>query len=202
MRFFTQSLTILASCFLVLLIVSTPLNSYMVPILGFVIALSVIFIIIRQRGKNREDLFVGSNKEVFTVTLALLLAIFLTGGLNSNLYFLLYFLLFGIVFLFEPATVFVLLLGLGVVFLPSLSEGDLVSNMIKLGSLALFSPISYFFGKEFKRRENLEREIEDKTGQIIEDAHVLRSNSKDEEDMDEIDDIVEKTEELRNRAQD
>jgi len=174
----------------------------MAPILGLVIAISVIFIVIRQRRKPGEELFVGSNKEVFTITLALLLSIFLTGGLASSLFFLLYFLLFGIVFLFEPGTVFVLLLGLGAVFFQSLNEGDLISNLIKLGSIVFLSPISYFFGREFQRREKLSQEVEDKTGQILEDTEVLRARSKNEDESEELDDIIEKTEELRKEAQD
>ena len=201
MRFFTQSSTLLLASAIVLIIVSTPLSSYMIPILGFVIAFSVILIVIRQRGNYGEDLFVGSNKEVFVLTLALLLTIFVTGGLSSNLFFLLYFLLFGIVFLFEPQTVFILLLGIGVVFFQSLGEGDLISNLIKLGSLALLSPISYFFGREFQRREKLSSEIEDKTGQIIEDAETLKSHTQNEEAIDEIEDIAEKAQELRREAE-
>ncbi len=202
MRFFTQSATILLACLLVLIIISTPLSDYMVPILGFIIALSVIFIIIQQRKRTGDELFQGSNKEVFTITLALLLAIFLTGEINSNLFFLLYFLLFGIVFLFLPETVFVLLAGLGVVFFQSLSEGDLLSSLIKLGSLAFLSPVSYFFGREFQRREKLSQEVEDKSGQILEDADVLRHKTLDTEDIEELDDIVKNAEDLRKEAQD
>jgi uncharacterized membrane protein len=209
MRFFTQSAALLLACAIVLTIISTPLSGYMVPILGFVIILSVIFIIIRQRtlrqarsqGRQGEELFVGSGKEAFVITIALLLAIFLTGGLNSNLFFLMYFLLFGIVFLFKPAAVFALLLGLVVVFFPSLREGDLVSSLIKIGSLVFLSPISYFFGMEFQRRRKLTQEIEDKTGQIIEDSQTLRGRTKNQEDIDEIEDIEEKAQDLRREAQ-
>ncbi len=211
MNLFNQSLALSTATILVLILISTPLTDYLAPILGFLIVVSVIFIILRQRtirnskaeGK-REELFVGSNKEVFIITTTLLIAVFLTGGINSSLYFLLYFLLFGIVFLFEPATVFVLLVGLMLVFFQSITEGDLISNLIKLGSLVLLSPISYFFGLEFQKRDKLEKEIEDKTGQIIEDAEVLLKNSesKSDRDIDEIDDIIEKSEELRKNVED
>src|SRR4029079_3571396 len=120
-----------------------------------------------------------------------------TGGLNSNLYFLLYFLLFGIVFLFEPINVFILLIGVLVVFAPSLSEGDFLSNIIKLGSLVLLAPICYFFGREFKKREALERKIEDKTGQILEDAQALKEQIEDEDSVAEIEDIAKKANQLR-----
>ena len=202
MRFFTQSATLLLASAIVLIIISTPLSGYMAPILGLVIALSVIFIVIRQRSRRDKELFVGSNREVFAITLVLLLSIFLTGGLSSSLFFLLYFLLFGIVFLFEPESVFVLLLGIGVVFFQSLGEGDLLSNLIKIGSLVFLSPISYFFGREFQRREKLSQEVEDKTGQILEDTQVLRDKNQDEDLEEEIEDIEQKAEELREEAQD
>ena len=197
MKLLTQSATILLSCSLILAILNTPLTSYTAPILGIIIIFSIIFIVIKQRSKKSQDLFTGAPHEVATVLIALLLAVFLTGGLGSNLYFLLYFLLFGIVFLFEPATVFVLLVGLLVIFYQSLFEGDMVSNLIKLGSLIFLAPISYFFGREFRRREKLESEIQDKTAQILEDAQVLKENVKDEELIDEIEDIEEKASDLK-----
>ena len=203
MKLLKQSLSLALACLLVVVIISTPLSTYMAPLLGFLILISVITIILKQRAikkspdKNQE-IFAGSGVEVFTVTVALLLTIFLTGGLSSSLYFLLYFLLFGIVFLFKPETVFVLLIGIALVFFQSLNEGDLISNLIKLGSLAFLAPISYFFGREFQRRERLEDKINDTTGQILEDAQVLRKHTGNEEAIDEIDDIIEKSKELRN----
>ncbi len=197
MKLFVQSLTLSIATLLVLLITSTPADAYMAPILGVVIAFSVIYVIIKRKTKKEEELFVGSNLEVFAVTVVLLLAVFLTGGLTSNLFFLLYFLLFGIVFLFEPPTVFVLLAGLLIVFFTSIGNGDLPSNLIKLGSLVFLSPISYFFGREFQKREKLEEKVEDKTGQIIEDAQTLLEHTQNEEAKDEIEDIIEMSNQLR-----
>lgn len=207
MRFFTQSATILLANLFVLLVISTPLSSYMMPVLGIIIISSVIFIIIRQRtlrhslGQEKApEVFTGSAKEIFTVTVAILLAIFLTGGLQSNLFFLLYFLLFGIVFILEPSTIFVLLLGLMVVFYQSIFEGDMLSNLVKLGSLVFLATLGFFFGREFKRRENLEGKIDDKVGQILEDAKVLRDHIDDEEAVEEIEDITRRANELREEA--
>lgn len=199
MKLLIESATILLSCAFILAILNTPLTSYTAPILGIIIIFSIIFIVIKQRSKKGQELFTGAFYEVATVITALLLAVFLTGGLGSNLYFLLYFLLFGIVFLFEPATVFVLLVGLLVVFYQSLFEGDMMSNLIKIGSLIFLAPISYFFGREFRRREKLESEIQDKTSQILEDTEVLKKKVKDEDLVDEIEDIEEKASELKNK---
>ncbi len=206
MKLATQSLTIILATLLVLLITSTPLDDYKPEILGFLIIISVIWIIIKQRSISAkikaghpggQELFSGSPVEVFTVQVALLLAIFMTGGLSSNLFFLLYFLLFGIVFLFEPVMVIVLLIGLIVVFYTSIFDGDMGGNLIKLGSLVFLSPISYFFGREFSRREKMQEEINDKTGQILEDVRSLKRDVKEKEAFDEIEDIEDQAKELR-----
>lgn len=204
MKLLTQSATIIAASIAVLLITSTPLDDYKAGILGFLILISVIWIVIKQRIVAKkaktgqvEEIFSGSPLEVFTVEITLLLAIFMTGGLQSNLFFLLYFLLFGIVFLFEPAAVFTLLIGLIAVFFSSIFNGDMGSNLIKLGSLVFLSPISYFFGREFQRREKLEEEINDKTGQILEDTQVLKEHTRNQDALDEIEDIEKKAKQLR-----
>lgn len=162
MKILKQSITLLLACLTVFTIISTPLSGYMTPILGLIIVFSVIFLILKRRRNKNEDLFVGSNIEVFAITLALLLAIILTGSLNSNLFFLLYFLLFAIVFLYEPPTVFVLLAGFLIIFWQAAIEGDIFGNLIKLGSLAFIAPISYFFGREFKRRDEPDKKSEPK----------------------------------------
>ena len=200
MAFLTQSLTIFFSFLFVLIVVSTPLSSYMAPIFGFIIVISIIFVILMRRSKRHDELFTGSNKEVFTVITAVMLAIFLTGGLDSQLYFLLYFLLFAVVFLYHPAAVFVLILGILVVFFESVSQGSLATSLIKLGSLVFLSPIAYFFGREFQKKQRLEDKIFEKTDQILEDAKALREDAQSE-DIDEIEDIFEKTDELRNEAE-
>lgn len=207
MKTLNQSLIILLSFFIVFIIQNTGLSSYITQILALLIIFSVIFIVIQRRknkvlpaGKHAEELFIGSNREVFAVTTGIMLTVFLTGGIQSNLFFLLYFLLFGIAFLFEPPTVFVFMVGLIAVFIQGVFNDDVFSNFIKLGSLIFLSPLAFFFGNEFKRREKLEEEIEEKTGEIIEDAdELLHSNeaTQNPEDIEKLDDILEKTNELR-----
>ena len=203
MKLTFQAITLALSCAIVALITLTSAIAYLAPILGFLILVSVIVIIIKQRRAAKkakmgisEEIFSGSNLEVFVITTTVLLIIFLTGGLYSNLFFLLYFIMFGLVFLFEPPAVFVLLIGLLAIFYPSISDGDLFLNFIKLGTLVFLAPISFFFGREFQKRERLDREIQDKAGQIIEDAQVLRTKTK-KENRDTIDDIENKAEELK-----
>lgn len=203
MKLLLQSLTLILSFAFVFILISTTLTLYIAPILGVLIAVAVIYLVIKQRTNRGKEIIVGSNLEVFAINTALLLALFLTGGLYSNLFFLLYFLFFGIVFLFEPATVFVLLIGVFAIFIPSIAEGDLFANIAKLGSLAILSPLSFFFGREFQRRENADQEIKDKAGQIMEDAQTLKKKGAvSEDEMDEIEDIIDQTNEIRKKVDD
>jgi hypothetical protein len=203
MKLLFQAITLALSCGLVALVILTSAIAYLAPILGLLILISAIGIIIKQRQASKkakmgisQEIFSGSNLEVFVVTTTVLLIIFLTGGLYSNLFFLLYFIMFGLVFLFEPPAVFVLLIGLLALFYPSLSDGDLFLNFLKLGTLVFLTPLSFFFGREFQKRERLEQEIRDKAGQIIEDTQVLRTKTK-KENKDTLDDIEKQAEDLK-----
>ena len=91
-------------------------------------------------------------------------------------------------------------MGILVVFFESVSQGSLATSLIKLGSLVFLSPIAYFFGREFQKKQRLEDKIFEKTDQILEDAKALREDAQSE-DIDEIEDIFEKTDELRNEAE-
>lgn len=206
-KLLTQSLTILLAIGAVYAIANTPLSDYIGQILGLLILFAVIYIVIKRRrikdlpAGRQEELFAGSNLEFFAITVGILLTIFLTGGFHSNLFFLVYFLLFGVTFMFHPLTVFVFLAGLLLLFISSALQGDVFANMIRLGSLILLSPIAYFFGREFRRREHLEKEVEKKADQIITDAkEILQSKSSDKK-LKKLGDIVEKSDELRREAE-
>ena len=93
--------------------------------------------------------------------------------------------------------VFALLIGLISVFFTSIFDGDMGGNLIKLGSLVFLSPISYFFGREFQRREATQKNVDDKTGQILEDTRTLREHTQNGDALDEIEDIEEKAKRLR-----
>lgn len=205
MKTFNQSITILLSFLIVFIIQNTGLSGYITQILALLIIFSVIFIVIQQRKNKSDELFIGSKREVFAITTGITLTVFLTGGIQSNLFFLLYFLLFGIAFLFEPATVFVFMIGLMAVFLQSAFQDDVFSNLVKVGSLAFLAPIAFFFGNEFKRREKLQDTVEEKTSEIIEDMDKLlhsKDAASNPEDIEELDDILEKTNELRQANKD
>lgn len=204
MKLLKQSLVIVLSIASVYAIVHTQLSSYIAQILGLLIIASVIYIVGKKRAKREEELFVGSYIEFFTINVGILLIIFLSEGFHSNLFFLVYFLLFGMTFMFEPPTVFVFMLGLIILFIEQALGGDVFSNLIRLGSLILLTPIAYFFGREFKRREKLEEEIEDKADQIIDKAEKIlekESEKMDEEDVEAIDEIASNAKDLKDEAE-
>lgn len=203
MRVIKQILAIIGTFVLVFLIV-TQLSDYIAQLLGLLIITSIIYIVVKKRQNKEKELFQGSYVEFFTITVSILLVIFLTNGLNSNLFFLTYFLLFGMTFIFEPPTVFLFLLGLIGIFITPALQGEVVPNLIKLGSLVLLSPIAFFFGSEFKRRQTLEDEIEEKTEKIISDVNSIMDSEHaqvSEKEMEAIDNIAQNANDLRDLAE-
>ncbi len=153
-RLAKQSLAIAFSFAFAFTALNTELVSYLPWILGFVIVFFIIYIILKRKRKKGAEILTGSPFETISLTIGVLLIIFITGGLNSGTFFLLYFLLFGAAFLFEPVLVFAVLLGIIILLLPqTLETGELFSNLIRVGSLVFVAPIAYFFGREFKARE-------------------------------------------------
>lgn len=144
---------------------------------------------------------------IFILNTVILLLIFSTGALNSPVFFLLYFLGFGIAFVFEPAVTFVFVLGAILIFLPEVLKADLVMGFLKIGSLLLISPLAYFFGKEYRKTDKQEAEIEaleerekDAADTIAEDIAEVVKNEKaslKSEDVDKLNEVLEETEDLR-----
>ncbi len=149
----------------------------------------------RKKGANTLNGWLG----IFILNTAIFLLIFATGEFTSTLFFLLYFLVFGIAFVFEPATVFVFIIGAVLIFLPDIFKDDVMSNLIRAGSLVLISPLAYFFGKEFKQREKEEEETTQTAQIITKDVEEIIKKDKDlnSNDVEKLNDILEKTENLR-----
>lgn len=189
MKLLKQSLVVILAIVTVFVIANTEAAGYIPQILGVLVIFSLIYIIIQKRRHKDKELFVGSNLEFFAITVGLLLTIFLTDGLYSNLFFLVYFLLFGLSFMFEPFTVFVFLIGLLVLFISQALQNDVFSNMLRLGSLVLLSPIAFFFGREFRRRERLEDQVEMKTEKIISNVQKVIEKESDKMSASEIEAI-------------
>ncbi|MBI2622510.1 MAG: hypothetical protein HYW64_00210 [Candidatus Levybacteria bacterium] len=189
MLFLRQSLLLLLSFVFVFVWQKTPLSDYTIQALGFLIFL---FLLLSARRKE----FNLAN----VISKIILLFIFSTGGLSSPLFFLLYFLGFGIAFVFEPATVFIFILGAILVFLAEALTGDIMGNFLRLGSLALISPLAFFFGREYRKGEKQAEQIEKTSQAIKKDVAGVLENEKQaikSEDVEKLNDILEETEKLK-----
>jgi len=73
-----------------------------------------------------------------------------------------------------------------------------------MGSLVLISPISYFIGKEFERRQLLNRKIESKTDEIIQEARLLKEDGtpKGQDESEAIDEIIEEAQSQKSDSED
>ncbi|MBI3070176.1 MAG: hypothetical protein HYY87_02630 [Candidatus Levybacteria bacterium] len=200
MLFLRQSLLLLLSFVFVFVWQKTPLSDYTIQALGFLIFL---FLLLSARRKEFNLANVISKRDflsIFTLNTLILLFIFSTGGLSSPLFFLLYFLGFGIAFVFEPATVFIFILGAILVFLAEALTGDIMGNFLRLGSLALISPLAFFFGREYRKGEKQVEQIEKTSQAIKKDVAGVLENEKQaikSEDVEKLNDILEETEKLK-----
>ena len=154
MKVYRHALLIFASFLLVFIWENTEFSSYTIPLIGFLIFLFLIISI-----RNKMNLNLGGPINFFILNTVLLLFIFSTGGLSSNLFFILYFLLFAASFIMDPRTVFIFPVGVIVIFWSQIFTGDVTSNLIKIASLALLTPLSYFFGKQFNKTRKQDDEI-------------------------------------------
>ncbi len=172
------------------------LNSYASYILAFFIVFSIIYITLKKRSLNSTQLFSGNPLELYGLTVVITLIISITNGLASPLFFFLYFLLFLIAFMGQAITVWSLLTALLLFFIPQASGNFDSNTVIKLGSLLLITPISYFVAKELERRQLLNQQISEKTEEIIHDAQVLKNGDESVEETEMIDEIIEEAQSL------
>jgi len=187
----------------------TPASDYTVQALGgLVLAYFAISFLRKKRNPKAENF--SSASDIFILNTAIVLLITITGNLYSPLFFLLYFLGFGITFIFEPATVFVFTIGVILVFLPEALKNGSIESYIRIGSVALISPLAYFFGREYKDRDEEEAEIEsmkdrskDAAATISKDVEKVLEDEKDnlpEKDVEKLNEILEETESLREES--
>nr|MBI5455989.1 hypothetical protein [Candidatus Levybacteria bacterium] len=208
MKLVRQSAVLILSFVIVFLWQKTELSAFTVPFLGLLIT---VYLIVSTRKKGKAFLTLGGGPlGIFILTTLVLLLIFSTEGINSALFFLLYFVGFGIAFVFEPATTFVFAIASFLLFFPDTSRPDAVNNLLKLGSLLLISPLAYFFGKEYRKSDKQDEEIEklkersvDSADTISEDIEEVikdeKQNLKDK-DMGKLNEVLEETEDLRQEA--
>lgn len=206
MKLFWQCIT-LALSFVVIFFLKD--SDYVVQALGLFIA---IYLIISFRKGGKSFLTMGGDGPlgIFLLNTVVFLLIFSTGGLNSAVFFILYFISFGIAFVFEPIAVFVFIIGAILIFLPTALSSDVTTNLLKIGSLALVSPLAYFFGKEYKKTDLQDEKInalkertKDAADTISEDIDEIildeKANLK-EKDMEKLNEILEETDDLRSET--
>lgn len=210
MKFFLHSLTLILSFGLIFAWEQSPFTDYTVQVLAVMVVLYVGVQFLRRK-KNPEKAYGGGVPDVFALNTAIFLLIYATGQMSSWFFFLLYFLGFGITFIFEPATVFVFALGTIAIFIPEvIKNGGSLGTYIQLGSFILISPLPYFFGREYRDREEQESEIENLEERsqeagttIAKDVEEVLENEKKnlkEEDVEKLNEILEETEDLRSET--
>ena len=205
MKRLEQLLTLVISFVVIFLWQITPLSTFTTPILGLLIAL---YLIVSGRKKGKGFLTMGGGPfGIFVLNTLIFLLIFTTDSINSPLFFLIYFLGFGIAFVFEPIMTFVFLIGAILVFVPDTLKGDVTQNVLKVGSMILISPLAYFFGKEYRKteedEENLEKlkerskEAADTISEDIEEVIKEEKQNLKQKDMEKLNEVLEETEDLR-----
>jgi len=209
MNLVLQTLVLILSFVIVFIWEQTPLSDYTVQILGFLV---VLYVIVSARKKGAGFFTMGGDGPwgILILNTIVLLLIFATGSISSSLFFLLYFLGFGIAFVFEPPAIFVFIVGAVLVFLPDALKGDTLGNFLRVGSLLLISPLAYFFGREYRKSDKEEGDIEaleerakEAADTISEDVEEVVKNEKQnlkQEDIEKLNEILEETEDLREES--
>lgn len=190
MKLFFQALVIILSTATVAAIAYTPFSPYTPLFLGFIGVIILSYALFKKKRRRNQEIFVGSNKEIYIILVTALLIVFYTGGIKSVVFFLIYFLLFGITFTFQPSIILLFLICLIALFLPQALQDDVFGNMTKLSSLLILAPIAFFFGREYRKREKLQEKIQESTKVIIDDAENLISTKDKNEKLKKAEEII------------
>lgn len=175
MRFILHSLLLIFSFGFIFLWSQTSLVNYTIQLLAIIVCFYAIVSFIRRKRNPEAELF-GSTLDILILNNAIFLIITTTGNLYSPLFFLVYFLGFGITFIFEPATVIIYVLCSAGFFLPEAIKNGSIESFLRLGSIALISPLAFFFGSEYRDRNKQEKEIEEWKENIQETARVIQKD--------------------------
>lgn len=201
MKYIRQGLVLLLSTLIVASIVFTPASPYIPLFLIFLGVISLCYSLFRRKKHRNQEMFIGSSKEIFVILTAILLIVFFTGGISSPIFFLTYFILFGIAFIFEPIMILFFLLCLCGVFVPQVIQNDIFGNSLKIASLIFLTPIAFFFGREYKRREKLQEKIKIATNTIIEEAEEIIQTKDKNERMKKAEEIIEEASALKKETE-
>jgi len=189
-------LALVTAFIFVAFIKSSPLETNIAFILAALIIFAIIYIVIQRRNKSFNLLFSGRAPEIFFVSAIVLFMIELTGGVASQLYFLSYFLLFGLPLISTPLMSLIFTLSMIGFYVPELIRGEGADIFIKIGSILLLLPISYFLSKELEKRQIEKAILKQKAQKIEEEAEELETNENDINDREKLDEIIESAQEL------
>lgn len=209
MKFILHSLTLIVSFCIIFIWNLSPLSDFTVQALAIMVILYTLTTVIRRKTNKNPQQF-GGVSDIFILNTAIFLLVSATGDIYSPLFFLLYFLGFGITFIFEPATVFVYVIGAILVLLPEALKNGSMESFIRIGSIALISPLAFFFGQNYKDRDKEQEEVEamvertkDAADTIAKDVQEVLEKDKQNlnaEEIDKLDEILEQSEDLREEA--
>jgi hypothetical protein len=209
MKFLLHSFVLIASFVVIFVWNASPASDFTIQALGALVAIYILITAIRRKKHKGVENFGGSS-DIFILNTAIFLLVSVTGMIYSPLYFLLYFLGFGITFIFEPATVFIYVVGAIAVLLPEALKNGSLESFIRIGSIALISPLAFFFGSSYKDRDKMQEGVEELVERTKDSADTIAKDVegvlKDEkanlkaEDVDKLNEILEETEELREES--
>ncbi len=200
MKLFFQALVIILSAATVAAIAYTPFFPYIPLLLGLIGVIILSYTLFKKKRYKNQEVFTGSNKEIYIILVTALLIVFHTGGIKSVVFFLIYFLLFGITFTFQPSMILLFLLCLITLFLPQALQDDVFGNMTKLSSLLILAPIAFFFGREYRKREKLQEKIQESTKAIIGDAENLINTEDKNEKLKKAEEIITEASKLQKES--
>jgi hypothetical protein len=204
-----QSATLAISFAVVYIWENSPLKDNSFQLLGLLIALYLI-LVARKKGRTLFQIGEHGNVGIFILNTLVLLLIFSTGGLDSPLFFILYFIAFGIAFVFDPLMVFVFIAGAVLVFIPQVGTINTSADILKIASIVLVSPLAYFFGREYRKSDSQDEQLNATIEREKEAADTISKDVKDlieaekgllkNEDLEKLNEILEEAQDLREES--
>jgi hypothetical protein len=196
---FTKGIGILFGVMSVFIIQNTPLSNYSSYLLAVLIIISVLTLGVKNKSKLASSITTDGPVELFSIISIITLIISLTGNIASPFFFFFYFIFFLFAFISEPLSIWVLLASLLLYFFPEFSQPLTATTLIKIGSLIFMAPVAYFVSTEVNRRKQLNKKIEAKTDEIIQEAEALKEDSspRDPNSNEAINEIIEEAQSLK-----
>lgn len=183
------------------LIKSSPLESQISFILAALIVMAIIYTTIqRKKGGSYNLLFSGKAGEIFFISTIVLLMIEITGGIDSPVYFLNYFLLFGLPLVSSPLTSLIFTGSIILFYIPELIRDFNTDILLRIGSILLLLPLSYFLSSELMKRQRENTILKEKAKEIEENAQALEADEDDVDAREKLDEIIESAEELEEKS--